>query len=291
MTTANHDRLDDELTRLRRQRTEAQRESRALRLEVARDVPEAATKLAESLNHESELQSAIAELDSQKQQRLAASNGAGADLVLRSQSLDEQLLGELAATTHEIRNYVRAGELVNVEDAAKLTGRFLAATTVPAGGLPASFPTGIVTPPQAPLTLLDVVPSTPQNTRVATYMRRTGGAGAAAVTQPGQVKPQSNITYEANRGRPGRQRLDRPHRRGCAGDGTATRPELPAGVRTCARQAPGAQHRPGKRDDTAGGHRGRGHPAAPAGAHVSGRSRCEPPSRPARLRVRRCARG
>ena len=89
MTTANHDRLDDELTRLRRQRTEAQRESRALRLEVARDVPEAATKLAESLNHESELQSAIAELDSQKQQRLAASNGAGADLVLRSQSLDE----------------------------------------------------------------------------------------------------------------------------------------------------------------------------------------------------------
>ena len=45
-----------------------------------------------------------------------------------------------------------------------------------------------------------------------------------------------------HRGRPGRQQLDRPHRRGCAGDGAATRPELPAGVRTCARQAPGAQH-------------------------------------------------
>ena len=71
--TANResrDRLDDELTGLRRQRTEAQRESRSLRLEVAQDVPEAATKLAQSLNRQDELQSAIAELDRQKQERL-----------------------------------------------------------------------------------------------------------------------------------------------------------------------------------------------------------------------------
>ena len=68
--------------------------------------------------------------------------------------------------------------------------------------------------------------------------------------------------------------------------GTATRPGLPAGVRTCARQAPGAQHRPGKCDDTVGGHRGRGHPASPAGAHVSGRSRS---SRPQDQHVCACA--
>ncbi len=140
---------------------------------------------------------ALAEGEEQNLLRGFNGNGASGYTVGMAQSLDEQLLGELAGTTHEIRNYVRAGELVSVDDAAGLTGRYLAATTVPAGGLPASFPTGIVTPPQPPLTLLDVIPSTPQDTRVATYMRRKGGAGAAAVTQPGAVKPQSNVVYEA----------------------------------------------------------------------------------------------
>ena len=52
----------------------------------------------------------------------------------------------------------------------------------------------------------------------------------------------SGRLHRPDRGRPGRQQLDRPHRRGRAGDGAATRPGLSAGVRTYARQAPGAQH-------------------------------------------------
>jgi HK97 family phage major capsid protein len=200
--TANRDRLDDELRELRRQRTEAQRETRSLRLEVAEDAPGSATRLAQSLNREDELGSAIAELDRQKQERLAFSNGAHAAATGIFEDPDTiRTLERLGNGSFPIGS-VDLGPLSTVEELVQTinTGSWGQPKMAAAGDVIVPDSTrvgthfGIVPQPRRPLSILDLIPTSPMDSRSFGYMQEGGSWAGAAETAEGAVKPEGDIT-------------------------------------------------------------------------------------------------
>jgi HK97 family phage major capsid protein len=198
--TVAHDRLDDELRDLRRQRTEQQRETRSLRLEVAHDADGAPTRLAESINREDELANAIRELEAEKQAQLSTMNHLPAGG--QETGLDRHRLDEIANSNGSLGNRVAVGEYKSQQELIEFTGRALAAVSPgpvapPPATLPVRYAPNVVVPPQPPFTLLDQFASVQMDSRTVTFMRRVGTSDSAAVVQPGQLKPESGVQYEA----------------------------------------------------------------------------------------------
>jgi hypothetical protein len=204
--TASRDshRLDDELTRLRRQRTEQQRETRSLRLAVAQDVPDAATRLAESINKEDELQSAIAELDRQKQAQLQSStNGAHPPATgILSDPDTIRTLERLGNGSFPIGS-VDLGPLSTVEELVQTinTGSWgqpkMAAVgtdiVVPDSARVGPYH-GTVPQPRRRLSLLDLIPTDTMTSRSFGYLQEGGTFAGAAETAEGAVKPEGQVT-------------------------------------------------------------------------------------------------
>jgi hypothetical protein len=205
MTVATNDRLDDELRELRRRRTEQQRETRSLRLEVAQDSPGSATRLAESINREDELQSAISELDAQKQLKLsAASNGSvvqpGSGIFDSPESVAQ--LERIGAGSFPV-NSIDLGVVYSKDEIVRQlnTGQWGLPKLAAAGpvNVPPDSPArqsgfyGVVPALQRAFSLLDLIPVTTMTGASVPYLQQQAAAWHAAETQESAMKPEGEL--------------------------------------------------------------------------------------------------
>lgn len=112
-------------------------------------------------------------------------------------------LQEIASSSAPLRANVHVGDFMTLDETIGLTGRMLAALTVPDGGGATGF-IGPIVPPAPPTSLLDFFSSVPFQTRTADLMRRSGVADAA-IQVAGAIKNEADLVYTGQRPRADRR--------------------------------------------------------------------------------------